>query len=131
MHPPLFTDLWMRVFCSQKWHTCLTDFAKNWPVPMVEFFHILLSSQHIGLLCLKKPHNLTQVEEVIGKQKAELYGKEILTSIKKFLAQNPESSFSAGKWTSPKNNRSRSKSKGEPTFKWPQKLMSPKQSVGY
>ncbi|KAJ7554994.1 hypothetical protein O6H91_05G018600 [Diphasiastrum complanatum] len=93
------------------------------------FPYSILSSQHIGLLCLKKPHNLTQVEEVIGKQKAELYGKEILTSIKKFLAQNPESSFSAGKWTSPKNNRSRVRSRENQPSSGHKKLMSPKQSV--
>lgn len=67
------------------------------------FPHAVLSSQHITTLCSQRPTSMEEVEKVLGKRKAEQYGKEILDCIQQFISQGPQST--AGEWVSPKKQK--------------------------
>lgn len=67
------------------------------------FPHAVLSSQHITTLCSQRPTSMEEVEKVLGKRKAEQYGKEILDCIQQFISQGPQST--AGQWVSPKKQK--------------------------
>lgn len=67
------------------------------------FPHAVLSSQHITMLCIQQPTSMEEVEKVLGKRKAEQYGKEILDCIQRYISQGPQST--SGQWVSPKKQK--------------------------
>ncbi|KAH9320594.1 hypothetical protein KI387_015233, partial [Taxus chinensis] len=67
------------------------------------FPHAVLSSQHITMLCSQQPTAMDEVEKVLGKIKAERYGKEILECIQQYMFQNPGST--SEQWISPKKQK--------------------------
>ncbi|XP_057821412.1 ATP-dependent DNA helicase Q-like 2 isoform X2 [Cryptomeria japonica] len=67
------------------------------------FPHAVLSSQHITMLCSQQPTTRDEIEKLLGKRKAEQYGKEVLQCIKTHAFQNPEST--SGQWVSPKKKK--------------------------
>ncbi|KAL2629458.1 hypothetical protein R1flu_014144 [Riccia fluitans] len=70
------------------------------------FPHSVLSSQHIKMLCSRRPDTLYLVEEVVGKRKVEQYGQVILDAIQTYMKEHPnESNEQTGPWITPKGNK--------------------------
>ncbi|OAE23294.1 hypothetical protein AXG93_745s1160 [Marchantia polymorpha subsp. ruderalis] len=71
------------------------------------FPHSVLSSQHIKMLCSRRPDTLNLVEEVVGKRKVEQYGQQILDAIRAYVKEHPDEEFEEkeGPWVAPKGSK--------------------------
>ncbi|BBN07050.1 ATP-dependent DNA helicase Q1 [Marchantia polymorpha subsp. ruderalis] len=71
------------------------------------FPHSVLSSQHIKMLCSRRPDTLNLVEEVVGKRKVEQYGQQILDAIRAYVKEHPDEEFEEEEvpWVAPKGSK--------------------------